>query len=210
MKKYNLLDGYRKYLKGSWLVMLFFIIPFASNAQSDNLSVWMGLGSGLYTGGYEIDDSQIITGNVNLNWKHHLFTLQMTHSPEYVFDEENYKLNEYGILYGYMKDFKEGSYFIASGISHFNLRDNSFVRAEKELLVNGKYDEIYTPNSIEPHKEWGVPIQLGFSARFNKWFALGGSYLLNINGNQTYFGYSVSFQFGLFGNKKTFENTIDE
>ena len=211
MKKFNLFFDYNKCLKiGLLAVLLFFILPLSSHAQSNNqMSVWVGFGSGLYTGGYEIDDSHLLSGNVNLNWKNHLVSLQINHSPEYVFNEENYKLNEYGILYGYMKDFREGSFFVASGISYFDLGENTYIRANKEELVNGKYEEIYTLNPSGIYKKWGVPIKLGISTRINKWFAIEGAYMMNINENQTYLGYNVSFQFGLFGNKGTLVDGVN-
>jgi len=186
--------------------VLFFLVPFTASTQTNDVSLWASIGSGLYTGGYEIDDSHLIAADVNLNWKRNLVSLQLNYSPEYVFEKNNYKLYEYGALYGYMKDFKEGSFYVASGISYFDLKDNNYVRADKTELARGEIGELVNQNTSIPYKEWGVPVKLGFTTRFNNWFAIGGSYIMNINGNETYFGYNVSFQFGLFGNKESLGN----
>jgi len=188
---------------------LFIFLPIAANAQSNDFSLWASIGSGLYTGGYEIDDSHLIATDVNLNWKRHLVSLQLNYSPEYVFEKNNYKLYEYGALYGYMKDFKEGSFYVASGISYFDLKDNTYVRADRTDLANGELGELINQTPTASYKEWGVPVKLGFTTRFNNWFAIGGSYIMNINRNETYFGYNVSFQFGLFGNKDSFAKVLE-
>lgn len=184
----------------TWLsvisVVLLCIIPMTIQAQSSEFSFGVSASSGLYSGGYELDDGVIVGTDINIGWKSHLWMVQMNYAPDYVIkDDRNFQLYEYSALYGYQKKFEGGNVYFATGASYFNLKRNALSRAEELVFSNIETIDQETTND---YKNFGVPLKIGFTAHLSKYMAISSAYFANINANKSYVGYQVAIQFGLF------------
>lgn len=177
-----------------------FILLFANaintQAQAQNLSYWISGNSGLYTGGEELDDAIVIGTDINVGWKHNLWTIQMNYAPDYILkDNRDFELYEYSGLYGYQKHFSDGRFYVATGLSYYDLKRNNSSRTAPLIFSNV---ENTVEKSMEDYAKFGVPIKIGIITHLSKRIAIGSAYFANINSNKSYFGYQVSLQFGLF------------